>query len=162
MVPFLCDAYDDLLRRLTKIFNLRSTVDNLGTPYSLQKFCVTNKDTHLPFKQTRLPTAVKALIKKCEWLGDQNNKLRKGCRLFLIAMIEKLQDRLPLKSAIVRYSSCLPPHNMINHKDLYILKFEKLVERLYKNSSIESVEADNSKNEFPNFLTLAKQHRERI
>ena len=27
MVPFLCDAYDDLLRRLTKMFILRSTVD---------------------------------------------------------------------------------------------------------------------------------------
>ena len=44
---------------------------------------------------------------------------------------------------------------MINHKDLCILKFENLVEKLYKNNSITSVEADNSKNKFPNFLTLA-------
>ena len=60
MVPFLCDAYDDLLRRLMKMFILRSTVDNLETPYSLQKFCVTNKDTHLPLKQMHLPTTVTA------------------------------------------------------------------------------------------------------
>ena len=46
-VPFLCDAYDDLLRRLMKMLTLRSIVDNLETPYSLQKFCITNKVTHL-------------------------------------------------------------------------------------------------------------------
>ena len=77
-------------------------------------------------------------------------------------MIEKLQDRLPRRSAIVRYSSCLALHNMINHKDLCIWKFENLVEKLYKNNSITSVEADNSKNEFPNFPTLAYQHREKF
>ena len=58
-----------------------------------------------------LPTAVKALINKCKCLGDQNDNFKKkDSRLFLIAMIENLQDRLPLKNA--------------NHKDLCILKFE--------------------------------------
>ena len=69
-----------------------------------------------------LPTAVKALSDKCECLGDQNNKLRKGCKLFLI---EKLQDRLSLNIATLRYSYCLAHHHMINYKDLCILKFEK-------------------------------------
>ena len=50
MVLFFCDAYDDHFRRLMKMFILRSTVDNLETPYLPQKFCVTNKDTHLPLK----------------------------------------------------------------------------------------------------------------
>ena len=50
MVHFLCDAYDNLLRRLIKMFVLGSTVDNLETPYSPQKFCVTNKDTHCLLK----------------------------------------------------------------------------------------------------------------
>ena len=112
MVSFLCDADFDFLRRLMKIFILGSTEDN--------------KDTHLPLKQMRFPTAVKALIDKCECMGDPNNKLGKGCRLFLTVTIEKLQDRLPLKSAVGRYSSCLAPRNIINHKDL---KFEKLVEK---------------------------------
>ena len=35
-------------------------------------------------------------------------------------------------------------HNMINHKDLCILKFEKMVEKLYKNNGITSVEADKT------------------
>ena len=43
-----------------EMFIFRSTVDNLETPYSLQKFCVTNKDIYLPLKQMCLPTAVKA------------------------------------------------------------------------------------------------------
>ena len=87
------------------MFILRATVDHLETPCSLQKFCVTNKDTDLSLKQMRLPTAVKALIEKCECSGDENDKLRKSCRLFLIVITEKLQNRLPLNSAIVIYSS---------------------------------------------------------
>ena len=53
---------------------------------------LTNKDTHNkdPLKQMRLPTAVKVLIDKCECSGDQSDKLRKGCRLLLIDMIEKV------------------------------------------------------------------------
>ena len=56
---------------------------------------------------------------------------------------------------------------MINQKELCILQFEKLVEKqeyknIYKNNSITSVETDNSKNEFSNFLTLAQQHREKF
>ena len=89
-------------------------------------------------------------------------QLRKGCRLFLIAMIEKLQDRVPLKSAIGKYSSCLGPHNMINHKDVCILKSKKPLEKLCKNNSMTPVEADNSKNDFPNILTLAQQHQEKF
>ena len=65
MVPFLCDAYDGLLRQLMKMFILRSTVKNLETPYLLQKVCVTNKDIHLPLKQMHLPTVGEALIDKC-------------------------------------------------------------------------------------------------
>ena len=66
-------------------------------------------------------------------------------------MIEKLQGRLPLKSAIVRYSSCLAPHNAINDKGLCIWRFEKLAEKLYNNSII-SVKTESSKNEFLNSL----------
>ena len=94
-------------------------------------------------------------------LREPNNKLRKDCRLFLVAMIEKLQGRLLLKSAIVRYSSCLAPHNAINDKGLCIWRFEKLAEKLY-NNSITSVKTESSKNEFLNFLTLAQQHCEKL
>ena len=77
-------------------------------------------------------------------------------------MIEKLQDRVPLKSAIGKCSSCLGPHNMINHKDVCILKSKKPLEKLCKNNSMTPVEADNSKNDFPNILTLAQQHQEKF
>ena len=80
-------------------FNSRQSWSTIFT----SEVFVPNKDTHLQLKQMRLSTAVKALINKCECLGDLNSKLRKGCRLFLIAMIEK--------STIVRYSSCLAPYN---------------------------------------------------
>ena len=49
---------------------------------------------------------------------------------------------------MVRYSSSLASHNMISQKDLCLLNLKNPVEKLYKNNSITSVEADNSKNEF--------------
>ena len=51
---------------------------------------------------------------------------------------------------------------MINHKDLCVAQCEKPVEKLYKNNRITSLEVENSKIEFSNFLFLAQQHREKF
>lgn len=77
-------------------------------------------------------------------------------------MIKKLQDRSLLRSTIVRYSSYLALLNMINHKDLCVAQCEKPVEKLYKNNRITSLEVENSKIEFSNFLFLAQQHHEKF
>ena len=59
--------------------------------------------------------------------------VKKRLKIIFDTLIERLQDRSPLKRLI--YILC-------------ILKFERLVEKLCKNEIITSVEADNNKNEF--------------
>ena len=47
-------------------------------------------------------------------------------------MISHLEERSPLKYQIVCCRSCTAPTNLINEKDELILKFSKIVEKLYQ------------------------------
>ena len=67
-------------------------------------------------------------------------------------MISKLQERSLLKYQIVCCMSCIAPTNLINEKDECILKFSKIVEKLYQRKLLPSKEADDSKLQFEDFL----------
>ena len=48
--------------------------------------------------------------------------------------------------------SWIAPRNLINEKDEYILKFSKIVEKLYQRKLLPSKEADDSKLQFEEFI----------
>ena len=48
--------------------------------------------------------------------------------------------------------SCTAPTNLINEKDECILKFSKIVEKLYQRKLLSSKEADDSKLQFEEFI----------
>ena len=48
--------------------------------------------------------------------------------------------------------SWIAPRNLINEKDEYILKFSKIVEKLYQRMLLPSKEADDSKLQFEEFI----------
>ena len=161
MVPFLSDAYEDLLRKLMKMFLLRSHVDAAQTPRALIKVDVKKKDVQLPLNQLRLPTSVKAAISSSSCSADKKDRFRKDCVSFLIGVIEKLKEQLPITSLIVRASSCLSPENLLN-QELSILNFERLVDKIYKLKYISATEADAAKLEFQSFIVYAKKSCEKF
>ena len=61
MVPFLSDAYEELIRKLMKMFLLGSTGDGAKTPLAVLKIDLNNMDTRLPLSQLRLPTSIKVV-----------------------------------------------------------------------------------------------------
>ena len=61
IVPFLSDAYEELIRKLMKMFLLGSTVDGAKTPLAFLKIDLNNMDTRLPLSQLRLPASVKVV-----------------------------------------------------------------------------------------------------
>ena len=82
-------------------------------------------------------------------------KFKKDCVVIIRNVIEKLQDRSPLKYTIVRYSASLSPVKMIQNKEECILKFKRLVEKLCEMKWISAVDADDSKLQYEEFLTSA-------
>ena len=151
MVPFLSDAYEELIRKLMKMFLLGSTVDGAKTPLALLKIYFNKMDTRLPLSQLRLPTTVKVAISTSSCPSDKKDHFKKECISFIIGAINKLKEHLPIKSLIVCASLCLSPDHILNRK-FSVPTFDQLVDKIFKLKYSSSVEADAAKLEFPSFI----------
>ena len=76
-------------------------------------------------------------------MGGSN--FRQDCIILLSRMISKLQEGSPLKYQIVCCMSCIAQMNLIHKRDECILKFSKIVEKLYQRKLFPSKEADDLK-----------------
>ena len=108
-------------------------------------------DTRLPLSYLRLPTTVKVAISTSSCPSDKKDCFKKECISFIIGAINKLKERLPIKSLIVGGSLCLSPGHILNKK-FSVPTFEQLADKIFKLKYISSVEADAAKLEFPSFI----------
>ena len=73
----------------------------------------------------------------------------------IVSMISKLQERSPLKYGLARFAQSLSPENMINNQNRSVDFFDKNVDGLYKGACILSIEADDAKKQYFQFIALA-------
>ena len=90
----------------------------------------------------KLPIATKDLLKP---VSCDQSALLKGVARMLQTLIVKLQERSPLKYLVIRCASALSTENMLHYKESYILKFEKLVDKLFERNRITAQQADGAK-----------------
>ena len=131
VVPFLSDVYEELIRKLMKMFLLGSTIDGAKIPLAFLKIDLNKMDTRLPLSQLRLPTTVKVAMITSSCPSDKKDRFKKECISFIIGAINKLKERLPIKSLIVRASLCLSPDHILNRK-FSVSTFEQLVDKIFK------------------------------
>ena len=70
----------------------------------------------------------------------------------LVAIIEKIQERSPLVYVIVRSASCICPLQIARHQEISILKFTKLVDKLFSGHWLSAKIADEAKHQFDEFI----------
>ena len=85
---------------------------------------------------------------------EQKRVFKRECKQVIIVLIQKLQERYPLKYSIVRNSSSLSPNSMVEEKKLSKMKFQGLVERLCKLKWLTTDEADDAKQQFDEFVDI--------
>ena len=110
-----------IIRRLMKIFLLRSVVNDVVTSHQLIKLDITKKEAFLPQLAVKLPTASKALLSTLEISSGKKIKLIDQCVSVVNTSVIRLQERSPLKNLIVRCSSCLVPGSLLNESESVIL-----------------------------------------
>ena len=67
-------------------------------------------------------------------------------------MIIKLQERSPLKYLVPRCAASLSPAIMALHQEEPVVKFEKLVDSMYKKQRLSYKEADLAKSQYEMFF----------
>ena len=157
-MPFLSDLPEIILRRLMKFFILAEVIKAAATAYKLIKLDVFDKSIHLTASSVKLTTVTEAFLSSEGILASEKSHFRQDCIILLSRMISKFQERSPLKYQIVCCMSCLAPTNLINEKDECILKFSKIVEKLYHRKLLPSKEADDSKLQFEEFIGNAVKY----
>ena len=137
-MPFMDDMLASIIRRLLKIFLLRSVV-NVVTSHQLIKLDITKKG-FLPQLAVKLPTATKTLLSTLEIGSNKKIKLIDQCVSMLKRIVLKLQERSQLKYLIFRCSSCLVPRSIVNESESVILQFNKVVDKLFKHQQLNNKE----------------------
>ena len=155
LVPFLADELESMMRELMSLFITKQTLIDTSTPYMLCKLDVSVKGGNcLPVSEIKLTTAAKSMLKKLKLTGDQKSVFIKEYRNLLIGMVEKIQERTPLKYPIVRAAASLNPLRMLRKETESTLLFGRLVDIMYEHKRITSKEADDVKGQYASFLEI--------
>ena len=135
MIHFVFEIEGNLIHRLMKIFIWKAIIVKAGSAYSLIKIDLPKRETHLPLESVKLPTATKTLFSSFKASLTKKLKFKEECAAVVKGIIEKLQERLPLKHLFVRSLSSLVPKNMVESKN-FPSKFEKVIDKLYTTDHI--------------------------
>ena len=154
MIPFLEEALTDIVLTLMKMIVKPGILTEATTSYKLINIDLSNTDNLLPYELVKLPTATKALLKAVLPNQKKRNFL-KDCKAMIVALLQKFQERSPLKYSIVRYATSLSPAHIIVHKEKSSDSFSRLVDNLYGGRWISSTDADLTKKEYDSMLKRA-------
>ena len=130
MVPFLSNSLEELVCSLMKVIVKEEVLEEASTALSVTNIDIAKSSNQLEAGQVKLGTALKQSLSLMESRPEQERTFKRECKQAIIVLIQKLQERCPLRYSIIRNSSALSPNSMVEEKELRKIKFQGLVERL--------------------------------
>ena len=128
MVPFLSDSLEELLHSLMKEVIVKEEVlKEASTAWSVTTIDIAKSSNQLEAEQVKLGTALKQSLSLMESRPEQKRASKRECKQVIIVLIQKLQERCPLKYSIVRNSSALSPNLMVEEKEYQKSSFKILL-----------------------------------
>ena len=155
MVPYLEEALSDILLTMMRIIVKPSVLAEANTSYKLSKINLSEASNLNPCELIKLPTATKALVAKAELQPPKKSNFLKDCQAMIVTLLQKVQDKCPLRYGIARYASSLSPSKIIAEKEMCRDNFCKLVDKFYDGNWISSKSADKAKKEYDSLLKSA-------
>ena len=127
MMPFLSGCIERVLRLFLEYFVKRETLQQVITASQLVRFNVAKPEVNCLPRDVKLPTASGQILSSSPIPVEKKTSIKQEYVSFLKNMVNKLQERSPLKHLLVRCAASLSPVNMAVKPDECVLKFEKLV-----------------------------------
>lgn len=167
MLPFMYESHMTLIKSLLKKVVKDSVMDSAITA---QQFCnidVHNAENLKKKSDTDIGTGALSALNKKMQASTTNSSTRSAfysqCQKFVIACIEKLADKNPLKFRFVRHCSCLSPVEMARNTTHCLKLFKRCAAELHSSQRLSSTHADLACAEFDNFLqTVLPLHKEQF
>ena len=105
MVSFLSDSLEEPLRSLMKVIVKEEVLGEVSTALSVIKTDIAKSSNQLETEQVESGTAPKQSLSLMESRPEQKRAFKRKCKQVITVLIQKLQERCPLKYSIVRNSS---------------------------------------------------------
>ena len=155
MMPFISSDLYFVVNQSMNIIKLKEVLDREVTLYKLINIDLLKKDIYLPLSNLNLGTATKLALQNSQVSNELKTRFNQDCVISFRKLIEKLQERSPLKYSIVHSSTSFSSVEMVQNKEECPLKFKRLIERFCEMKLISAVDADDSELQYEEFSKFA-------
>lgn len=150
--PFLHEELQQLIRGFMEMFVKKDALNQA----SVQSIDISKESNLLPAKEISLAYAVRDEIKKCR--SDVSSKdilvFRQNCRSALIAIVQKLLEKSPLKKKLTRAIACLDPSAVAASPDVSLKRLSLCLEELVEKQWLSGAAADKIDSQFRAFIGI--------
>ena len=116
------------------------------------KINVTDKKIQNEYMKTNIGTPVTDDLRDNYIKSDIKKLFKKECFKMAVDILIGLQERSPLKYSILRNASAISSVNMVSKKEECVLKFQGLVDIMFRRKRLSVKSADNCKQQYDEFL----------
>ena len=157
MIPFMYEDLQKLVTNLLKLFVKSSIIESCASGLDLKKIDLFNKQNLVKNKDIVLGFAADTKLsemKRQDIINDaQAAEFRKGCGLFLVYLTNKIFERSPLGSVVVRTASIFNPKVLQSDPHLQNeKKMKRLLNHLVNLKLIPATFADKALSQFSDYL----------
>ena len=162
MVPFMCSELENILNRLIRLVFKREAIELADSIVKkLKESWLTNKSNHLESNFVDIGAATKELLKNVQTSAEKKRAFKKECKMMVLEILMKFQERSPLRFVVVRAAAALAPKDMVRHSEESAVRFQALSDKLYALKNITAETADKAKHQFDELLKSVKfEHKE--
>ena len=151
MVSFLSEDIAGILKWTMRVIIQKTALKKADIPYKLYKIDINNKD-NIKFKtDIKMTASANEILKKVPIHLHQG--LKYSWVIFLKKLVEKMQEKSPIRYKLVRNSAVLDPQNMASH-DTETLQsmFNSVVGIMHSKKRISATQGDRATYRFEQFL----------
>ena len=127
-------------------------VDEAATPYKLIKISVSEKSIKKEYMKTNIGAAATDYLRDNYVKSDKKKSFMKECFNMVVDILIGLQERFSLNCSNVGNASLISPVNMVTKKEECVVKFQGLVDILFRKKRLSAKSADNCKQQYKEFF----------
>ena len=147
----MSDEIEKLFRKLCRLVLKPQVVDEAATPYKLIKINISGKNIQKEYMKTNTDTAATDDLRDNYIKSNIKKSFMKECFNMFVDILTGLQER-PLKYSVVRNASAISPVDMVSKKEECVLRFQGLVDVLFRKKRLSVKSADNCKQQYDEFF----------
>ena len=139
------DELSEISKHLIVLMYKKEKIDEAKTAKTMKEDWLTSKNNQMEEFLIDIGAATKDVLSKTKVATEKKRKFRGECKLFVVNLLLKLQERVPIQYALVRNSSSINPNKMVLQGALISKRFVRLADQLHSLKFSCSSVADNAK-----------------